>query len=119
MIVVALRYVDMKLMQQRIKKLLAAEWRYRVSDNSLMARVWYDDLVAQGKSVSNMTGVEVLLEIQSGNLTNWETATRVRRKLQSKHKELRDDKVYKGRKDEEERWRNRFSPNVYQVQRLK
>jgi len=99
-----------KLMQQRIKKLLAAEWRYRVSDNSLMARVWYDDLVAQGKSVSNMTGVEVLLEIQKGNLTNWETATRVRRKLQAKHKELREEDVYKGRIEEADKWRKRFSP---------
>ena len=119
MIVAALKYVDMKLMQQRVKKLLAAESRYRVSDTNLMARVWYDDLVARGKDTSSMTATEFLIELQKGNLTNWETATRVRRKLQSKHKELRDDKVYKGRKDEEERWRNRFSPNVYQVQRLK
>ena len=106
-----------KLMQQRIKKLLAAEWRYRVSDTKLMARVWYDDLVAQGKDVSNMTGVEVLLELQSGNLTNWETATRVRRKLQAKHKELRDENMYRGRIEEADKWRERFSPkNNYVIE---
>ena len=45
-----------------------------------------------------------------GDLTKWETATRIRRKLQAKFKQLRDEETYKGRKLEETRWRDRFSP---------
>ena len=99
-----------KLMERRIKKLLAAEWRYRVSDTALMARVWYDDLIAQGKLISEMTAVDLLIQLKEDNLTNWETATRVRRKLQAKHKELRNEDVYKGRIEEADKWRKRFSP---------
>ena len=39
--------------------------------------------------------------LRKGELTKSESVTRCRRKLQAKHPELRDDKVYKGRKDKE------------------
>lgn len=99
-----------KLMQQRIKKLLSEDMKYRISDTNLMARIWYDDLIAQGKLISEMTAVDLLIQMKEGNLTNWETATRVRRKLQAKHKELREEGVYKGRIEEADKWRKRFSP---------
>lgn len=99
-----------KLMQQRIKKLLVSDMKYRISDTNLMARIWYDDLIAQGKLISEMTAVDLLIQLKEDNLTNWETATRVRRKLQAKHKELRNEDVYKGRIEEADKWRKRFSP---------
>jgi len=52
-----------KLMQQRIKKLLASDMKYRISDTNLMARVWYDDLIAQGKLISEMTAVDLLIQL--------------------------------------------------------
>ena len=99
------------LMKLRVRKLLSENKKYQSSDLSLMARIWYDDLkVLHYDDISALNAEQVLTHLVNGDLTKWETATRVRRKLQAKHKELRDEDTYKGRKEEETRWRNKFSP---------
>ena len=42
-------------------------------------------------------------------LTNWESATRVRRELQKNHPELRDDEVYAARHKRAEEYRDNYS----------
>lgn len=97
-------------MKLRVRKLLAEDDKYKKSDYSLMARIWYDDLkVIHYDQIEDITAVDFLNHLVNGDLTKWETATRIRRKLQSKFKELRDEETYKGRKEEAEKWRNRFS----------
>jgi hypothetical protein len=100
-------------MRNRVKKLLAEDDKYKKSDYSLMARIWYDDLkVIHYDQIEDITAVDFLNHLVNGDLTKWETATRIRRKLQSKFKELRDEETYKGRKEEERKWKHRFSPNL-------
>ena len=97
-------------MKLRVRKLLAEDDKYKKSDLSLMARLWWDDVkVLHYGNATEVTVIEFLEHLVNGDLTNWESATRVRRKLQSKHKQLRDEETYKGRKEEAEKWRNRFS----------
>ena len=98
-------------MRNRVKRLLASDDKYKKSDYSLMARIWWDDLkVLHYGNATEVTAIEFLEHLVDGDLTKWETATRIRRKLQSKFKQLRDEETYKGRKVEETRWRDRFSP---------
>jgi hypothetical protein len=98
-------------MRNRVKRLLASDDKYKKSDYALMARIWWDDLkVLHYGNATEVTAIEFLEHLVDGDLTKWETATRIRRKLQSKFKQLRDEETYKGRKVEETRWRDRFSP---------
>ena len=97
-------------MRNRVKKLLAEDDKYKKSDCSLMARIWWDDLkVLHYDQIEDITAVDFLNHLVNGDLTKWETATRIRRKLQAKFKQLRDEETYKGRKAEEIKWRHRFS----------
>ena len=98
-------------MRNRVKRLLAEDDKYKKSDYALMARIWWDDLkVLHYGTVADVTAIEFLEHLVNGDLTKWETATRIRRKLQAKFKQLRDEETYKGRKAEETKWIDRFSP---------
>ena len=99
-------------MRNRVKKLLAENVKYQKSDLNLMARLWFDDLKAihYGGDIEDVSAIHFLNYLVDGHLTHWESATRIRRKLQAKHKELRDEDTYKGRKEEETNWRHKFSP---------
>lgn len=91
-----------RLLEQRVRTLLSLNDRYQKSDLALMSRIWYDDLrKIHYSDISSISAVKFLTMIKDGELTKWESVTRCRRKLQAKHPELRDDKVYKGRKDKE------------------
>jgi len=97
--------------KDRVRKLLVSDIKYRKSDYALMTRIWYDDLkVIHYGNVSKITATGFLNHLKNGDLSKWETVTRMRRKLQHQFKELRDESTYKGRKEEEKRWRHRFSP---------
>ena len=98
-------------MRNRVKKLLAEDTKYQKSDLPLMARLWWDDLkVLHYGDATELTAIKLLEHLVNGDLTNWDSATRVRRQLQAKFKQLRDEDTYKGRKEEEKNWRHRFSP---------
>lgn len=102
----------MKEMRNRVKKLLAENVKYQKSDLTLMARIWFDDLKAihYDGDIEDVSAIHFLNYLVDGHLIHWESATRIRRKLQAKYKELRDEDTYKGRKEEEIKWRDRFSP---------
>jgi len=91
-----------KLLEGRIKSLLASDLKYRKSDLDLMTRVWYDDLKAIGYGdVDSFSAIDLLKLLKDSRLTKWDSATRCRRKLQSLYPTLRDSATYKGRKDKE------------------
>lgn len=91
-----------KYIKNKIKRFLGEDEKYRKSDLNLMARIWYDDLIRVGYGTpESYSAVDFLNMLRDGKLTNWDSATRCRRELQQKFPELRDEKVYKGRKKKE------------------
>ena len=89
-------------LEQRVKTLLSLNKRYQRSDLALMSRIWFDDLKSiHYGTVNGISAMKFLDMLRNGELTKSESVTRCRRKLQAKHPELRDEKVYKGRKDKE------------------
>lgn len=91
-----------KHLEERVKKLLSpyqeGHKKYQKSDLALMSRIWFDDLnrIHYG-GINQITALQFLDMLRNGELTKSESVTRCRRKLQAKHPELRDEKVYKGR----------------------
>ena len=59
----------------------------RDSDSKLMARIWYDEMLSTLGLIE--TAEELLIAISEGRMTNWESATRCRRKIQEEVPELR------------------------------
>tara|TARA_R100000656_G_scaffold118818_1_gene92560 strand:+ start:702 stop:1055 length:354 start_codon:yes stop_codon:yes gene_type:complete len=92
-----------KYLEARVKRLLAdsnSQQLYQRSDLALVSRIWFEDLKRIKYDNVNGTGaVEFLHLLRDGALTKHESITRCRRKLQAKHPELRDESVYKGRKN--------------------
>tara|TARA_R110000787_G_scaffold205301_1_gene315713 strand:- start:231 stop:551 length:321 start_codon:yes stop_codon:yes gene_type:complete len=87
-----------KELESRIKKLLSEKIAYQKSDLALVSRIWFDDLKKIKSNNINSTGsIEFLQLFRDGHLTNHESITRCRRKLQAEYPELRDESVYKGR----------------------
>ena len=93
-------------MQKKIKALLESNKKYRKSDAILMARLWYDHL---SHKLNSMTALDLLMELSKGNLPNWESITRVRRKLQSENPDLRDEEVFRLREERELVFRTQYS----------
>ena len=76
-------------MQKKIKALLESNKKYRKSDAVLMARLWYDHL---SHKLNSMTALDLLMMLSKGELPNWESITRARRKIQSENPELREER---------------------------
>ena len=93
-------------MQSKITDLLTNRKEYRVSDDKLLARIWYDHLKFK---ISRMSAVDLLTELKNGNLPNHKTITRIRRKIQSENNHLKDEKVSKLRKEQELEYRMKYS----------
>tara|TARA_R100000656_G_scaffold114311_1_gene86694 strand:+ start:129 stop:473 length:345 start_codon:yes stop_codon:yes gene_type:complete len=94
-----------KFLEIRVKQLLAdpdVGHKYQRSDLALMSRIWFDDVnrIHYG-GINQITALKFLDMLRNGELTKSESVTRCRRKLQAQYPELRDDAVYKGRKDKE------------------
>jgi len=96
-----------KHLESRIKTLLSLNKKYQTSDLALMSRIWFEDLKRITYSgINQCTALNFLDMLRNGELTKSESVTRCRRKIQSKYPELRDEKVYKGRKDKERKMRD-------------
>mgnify|MGYP003627044836 CR=1 FL=1 len=99
-----------KHLEERVKRLLSplqeGHKKYQQSDLVLMSRIWFDDLRRLcHDSVNQVSALDFLDMLRNGKLTKSESVTRCRRKLQAKHPELRDDKVYKGRQNQAKKMR--------------
>jgi len=78
----------------------------RDSDSKLMARIWYDEVQSTLGLIE--TAEELLIAVSKGQLTNWESATRCRRKIQEEIPELRG-KDYNLRKSKAKRVKDGFN----------
>ena len=88
-----------KELQSKVKRLLESKEAYRDSDAALMARMWYDDYDRLGLGIrKDENFVSFLIALKDGLLTNWDSATRCRRKVQEQFPHLRGFK-YKFRKE--------------------
>lgn len=73
----------LRLVRNRVKKLLDSDGKYRDNDSILMARIWFDDFNNLPiKYKQNGDFIHFLNALKDGKLTNWESITRMRRKLQ-------------------------------------
>ena len=89
----------MKELQSRIKRLLDTKEIYRDSDAAMMARIWYEDFERlDNSSIMNENFVHFLIALKDNKLTNWDSATRCRRKIQELFPYLRGKK-YRFRKE--------------------
>ena len=88
--------------KKRVLNVLREEPAARKSDNVLMTHLWLDD-------IGKLRGNHVLSLLRNGELTNWESATRVRRQLQAKYPELRDKNTYEKRMQRSVEFRQEFS----------
>ena len=93
-------------MQKKIKALLESNKKYRKSDPVLMARLWYDHL---SHKLNSMTALDLLMMLSKGELPNWESITRARRKIQSENPELRDEETFRLREERELEFRTQYS----------
>jgi hypothetical protein len=78
------------------------------SDNVLMYELWTEDMeiLHQGNPYTLQTFFNDFI---SGRLTNWESATRIRRQLQAKYPNLRDEDTYEKRMQRSVEFRKEFS----------
>ena len=97
----------MNKLKERVRWMLKNYPETKKSDDRLMLYIWRDDYskLMQGKPrMGDVTSFFAVLG--SSMLTNWE---RVRRELQRKYPELRDEETYKKRHKAASDYRDRYS----------
>lgn len=92
--------------KERVLNVLKKVPATRKSDNVLMAHLWTAD---SEKYECNIPELKFVKLLRDSKLTNWESATRVRRQLQSQYPELRDKDTYEKRKKLQEEYRQEYS----------
>ena len=98
----------MNKLKKRVHQALIDHTGARQSDNILMVILWTDDIYKNSRE--NKMRVSTFFKmLMYRELTNWESATRVRRELQQKHPELRDKEVYEARHKIAEDYREHYS----------
>ena len=98
----------MNKLKKRVHQALIDHTGARQSDNILMVILWTDDIYKNSRE--NKMRVSTFFKMLMYNeLTNWESATRVRRELQKNHPELRDNEVYEKRHKRAEEYRDHYS----------
>jgi len=95
-----------KDLNKRVTTYLMNNPDLRDSDSKLMSRIWYDEVLSTLGLIE--TAEELLIAISKGQLTNWESATRCRRKIQEEIPELRG-KDYNLRKSKAKRVKDGFN----------
>ena len=102
----------MNKLKERVRQMLIKYPGTRKSDNMLMVMLWDQDI---DKAMMEGNGYKVNVQygyflkmLMNNKLTNWESATRVRRELQRKHPELRDDVTYEKRHKAASDYRDRY-----------
>ncbi len=94
-----------KELYNRVKSLLQRDPRLRESDAALMARVWWNDLIALGKNPSDVSATEFFVLMSDKKLSSYESITRGRRKVMEECPELRGT-TYSARKKKAEEVKN-------------
>ena len=105
----------MNKLKKRVHQVLKEHPGARQTDNILMVILWSQDLrrINSNTAKNGYKGTRathLFFDLLMHNeLTNWESATRVRRELQKNHPELRDKEVYKKRNKRAEEYREYYS----------
>jgi hypothetical protein len=94
--------VNIKQIGPRVKRVLQDNPSTRNNDNKLTAIIWSQDLRQQGKDANLLTAQGFMKMYYEGKLTNSDSITRARRKLQELHPELRG-KNYQARQANQEK----------------
>jgi hypothetical protein len=94
--------VNLKQIGPRVKRVLQDNPSTRNNDNKLTAIIWSQDLRQQGKDANLLTAQGFMKMYYEGKLTNSDSITRARRKLQELHPELRG-KNYQARQANQEK----------------
>ena len=90
---------------KRVKNLLKQKNEYRSSDHALICRIWYEDIKNKiGVDVNSLSFYDFLTFVKNKNITNWDTITRARRKVQEEYPDLRDADTYKKRQNLQSKW---------------
>ena len=76
-----------KKIYKRVKYALTNYPKTRENDHTLMAVLWHEDM--KTGPVRPETAIGFIQSLSAGALTNWESATRSRRKIMEEHPELR------------------------------
>jgi hypothetical protein len=76
-----------KKLYERVKKTLTQYPKTRENDHTLMSVIWHEDITTGPVQPSSALGFIQTLSV--GALTNWESVTRVRRKIMEEDPSLR------------------------------
>lgn len=91
---------EIKELCDKVKTLLRSHPHLRDSDKRLVANVWVLDLTAQfDRKIEDISSLQFLNALAEGRLTNYDSITRARRKVQETNPDLRGEK-YGDRKQE-------------------
>ena len=92
---------EIKELAEKVKVLLQAHPHLRDSDKRLVANIWALDIAHnRNTGIENISSIEILNDLADGKLTNYDSITRARRKVQESFPDLRGQK-YADRKQEE------------------
>lgn len=92
---------EIKELCDKVKVLLRSHPHLRDSDKRLVANIWSIDLTElYNKNIENISSLDMLNALAEGNLTNHDSITRARRKVQQENEDLRGTK-YADKKQEE------------------
>jgi len=87
--------------QEQVKQLLIDKPSNRDDDNKLVANIWNKELNALKMSAKIISAFELLQLLADGKLTNSDSITRARRKIQEEYPELRGEH-YRARQNKQE-----------------
>jgi hypothetical protein len=90
---------------KKVKNLLQRDPRLREADSALMARVWWNDLLALGYDPTNMSAPDFFVMLTDKKVSSYESITRARRKVMEECPELRGT-TYSARKKKAEQVKN-------------
>jgi len=94
--------VNLKQIGPRVKRVLQDNPTTRDNDNKLTAIIWHQELKEKGHDPNLLSAQGFVKMYYEGKLTNSESITRARRKLQELHRELRG-KNYQARQANQEK----------------
>ena len=94
-----------KEIYNKVKSLLQRDARLREADSALMARVWWNDLLALGYDPTSMSAPDFFVMLTDKKVSSYESITRARRKVMEECPELRGT-TYSARKKKAEQVKN-------------
>jgi len=91
--------------KDKVEKQLGKHKHVRDDNRKLVANIWWQNLklIAEkkGKTIQEMTAMDLLTELANNNLDDYESITRVSRTLQEKHEIYRGEKYIQRQAEQE------------------